>query len=439
MPKKKSQRQRRKKKEERERRGRESVGIAAAAAAPPAPAAPAMSSAGPDTPARVILIPEIHRDLLSASRQQLVGPHQTMVSAIMKTQAMRGQKRFCFVSEGDGVHPAFQVALSDRASVPDGIREYAVNNFIVENVNKGHTRILSKNGSKAEIKTTLPTSPNILVTFTSSFFQDLGVLVYQLRKTELYPNTADGLVRYMRINYGFADFEQNYSNNIQFLINALQQMKGDTSLVTTSEGQGAIVELEKNLEEMKAKGLAGFYGTDGANYMNSIENLATMLGHVKILIKDSTDKSFNEDSKQQLQTSIDAIISGLKSRNIGDFNFWKMLWLGTKPGEIGIMMQAMFHARDRNIVDAMSHRMREPNPPQMFFIIFGAAHFHGMAAKISEAELLELEPASNKLYEKVMKIKKGGRKKTRRYKRKKTRKKKIRTKRRRKSRRKSRR
>ena len=34
-----------------------------------------------------------------------------------------------------------------------------------------------------------------------------------------------------------------------------------------------------------------------------------------------------------------------------------------------------------------------------------------MAAKISEAELLELEPASNKLYEKVMKIKKGGRKK----------------------------
>ena len=29
-----------------------------------------------------------------------------------------------------------------------------------------------------------------------------------------------------------------------------------------------------------------------------------------------------------------------------------------------------------------------------------------MAAKISEAELLELEPASNKLYEKVMKIKK---------------------------------
>ena len=88
MPKKKSQRQRRKK-EERERRGRESVGIAAAAAAPPAPAAPAMSSAGPDTPARVILIPEIHRDLLSASRQQLVGPHQTMVSAIAKTQAMR--------------------------------------------------------------------------------------------------------------------------------------------------------------------------------------------------------------------------------------------------------------------------------------------------------------------------------------------------------------
>ena len=412
------------------KKGKKGKKAAAAAAAAPKVAEKKKSARVP-----VLFIPEIHHNL------EVITRNTRFLSSYIRTkQTQHGVRRICFVSEGNSVNPVFDSLI---AQVPPGgvspTVEYIKRNLLVEALNSEQYN-LEFSGQRV---TTLPTTMNPLVDFVTQFFQDYGVLTYQMGDA----NTVEGFragMAHSGINHVDSWFEEGNNVMIQHLTESRQ--KG----LLDDEGNAAADKAIAIIQTFRAGGLQGFYGESGENYATNIGILAQLLDLIKTMIIHSTEDSFDSTGKGLLPSFIDKIKHGLENgianpEKMADekdgLNAWRAIYLpnnsGERAGQIKPFMLLINSARDVNIINAMISRLNRSDPPQVFVMIFGKGHYPSIEKKMRDNPFLVLDPQSTALYNSM----RGGKKTRRRRKGKKKKKtKKRRTKRRKskKSRRKSR-
>ena len=358
----------------------------------------------------VLFIPEIHHNMELITRNA-----GFLSSYISQKQVQDGIRRICFVSEGNGVNPVFDSLI---AQVPPGgvspTVEYIKKNLLVEALNSEQYR-LPFSGKRV---TTLPTTINPLVGFITHFFQDYGVLTYQMGDANTVEGFSEGMAQ-QGINHVDRWFEEGNTLMIQHLTESRQ--KG----LLDDEGNAAADKAIAILQQFKDGGLQGFYGASGEKYATNIGILAQLLELVKTLIIHSTEDSFDASGKMLLPRFIDKIKHGLENGianpekmtdETDGLNAWRAIYLpnirGERVGQIKPFMQLINSARDVNIINAMIARLNRRDPPQVFVMIFGKGHYPSIEKKLRGNPYLVLDPQSTALFNSM----RGG-KKTRRRRR----------------------
>ena len=356
----------------------------------------------------VLLVPEIHMNPENMMRNKDV-----VMSYVVEKQR-QGFTRICFVSEGNGVNPIFEMLISlvgsgERSATVDYIKK----NLLVEALN--NKQVMLQSGHTIH---TLPTTMNPLVDFITHFFQDYGALTYQMGD----PNTLEGFTEGMA-EQGLNNVESWFGEGNTVMIQHLKESRKNGFL--NEEGNAAAERIIAILQKFKDGGLQGFYGASGdgvigENYVASIAILAELLESIKILIIDSTGDSFDENGKMLLPQFIkkikDGLVTGIANPEEIDedgLNAWQRWYLpnlsGKNEGKIKPFMKLINSARDNNILNAMKARLSKPNPPEVFVMIFGKGHFPSIKKKLKDDPHLVLDALSEVLFNSM-----SGGKKTRR-------------------------
>lgn len=354
----------------------------------------------------VLFVPEIHMNTENIMK------NSTAVVSYVREKQMQGVRRMCFVSEGNSVNPVFdsliaQVGPGQRSPIVDYIKQ----NLLVEALDNER---LTLQFSRQNIRT-LPTTTNPLVDFITHFFQNYGALTYQMGD----PNTLEGFREGMEAQ-GLTNVESWFDEGNIVMIQHLNESREKGLL--NDEGKAAAEPIIAILQQFKDGGLKGFYGASGENYSASISILAELLELIKTVIINSYGDSFDAAGKMLLPQFINKIKHGLEngianSEKMEDekdgLNAWSAVYLpnvsGKNAGKIKPFMQLINSARDSNIINAMIARLRKPNPPQVFVMIFGKGHFPSIQKKLKDNSHLVLDPKSGALFNSM-----GGGKKTRR-------------------------
>mgnify|MGYP001357869084 FL=1 len=318
--------------------------------------------------ARVIFIPEAHENF-----QMKLEIGKMLIEEIPRFME-KGITKISLVSEGEEVNPTFEGSLMawQAINAPKAAK-YTSNNLLVEGLdNKNYKLEISKKTIK-----TLKAFPNVLVDFITHFFQNYGTVVYQWESQQ--QNTKQYFEMFIN-KQGIDDINYWWYQGNDDMIRHLKQSIDEGIL--KKEGVDAANNIIKMLNGFKSGGITGFYGNSGENYITSIKTLINILEQIQLLI--DTDniaeaKLFNmfvEKIKQGLEYGV-ANPQEMKNDKKG-FNVWRSIYL-TQPGYDGKMnikpfMKLINSTRDQSTVKAMEYRMAQPNPPELFIIIFGAAH-----------------------------------------------------------------
>ena len=353
----------------------------------------------------VLFVSEIHRNA-----QNMMRNRGEVMSYVVEKQT-QGITRICFVSEGNGVNPVFEMLINHvRPGERSATVDYIKRNLLVEALNNKQVRLRSGHTIH-----TLPTTMNPLVDFITHFFQDYGALTYQMGD----PNTLEGFTEGMA-EQGLSNVERWFDEGNSVMIQHLKESRKNGLL--NEEGNAAAESIIAILQQFKDGGLQGFYGASGENYTASIAILAELLEFIKTLILNSTGDSFDDLGKMLLPQFINKIKHGVENgianpEKMEDekdgLNAWQAVYLpnlsGKNEGKIKPLMKLINSARDNNIINAMKARLSKPNPPKVFVMIFGKGHFPSIKKKLKDDPHLFLDPKSDALF-----MSTGGGKKTRR-------------------------
>ena len=374
--------------------------------------------------ARVIFIPEAHEDF-----QMKLEIGRMLMEKIVEPQSMKekGITKISLVSEGEEVNPIFEGSLlhSEARISPETIK-YISNNLLVEGLdNKNYKLEISKKTIK-----TLKAFPNVLVDFITHFFQNYGTVVYQMVDDQ--QNTKQYFEKFLN-RQGIQDIDYWWNQGNDDMIRHLEQSI-QYGLIK-EEGVDAAKKIIGMLLGFKSGGITGFYGNNEENYITSITILIEILHQITLLVdtdniaKAELFKMFVEKIKQGLEYGV-ANPQDMKNDKKG-FNVWRSIYLTqiVHDGKRNIkpFMKLINLTRDQSVIKAMEYRMGQPNPPELFILIFGAAHLP-MTELIKKSPNLILDDKTTKEICKKLNYQFGGIRPRRRRKKRTMRKKRTRRK-----------